>query len=290
MNLLLESPEERPVLFETTGIRVVRNPKNGFVVGYLHHTADPLKRSPQWRKEAMSGMTAAQVARELDMDAGAAMGERAFPEITTRRNDIIVPYPYPVFPDGQKFYGGFDYGMQNPSAFNVYTVVGGVTFQVWELYEPCKNINEFVHKMIACPYWGRIVYIAADPHIADMRFYDLQGLGNSIKRQFEERGVKNLILANNSEAAWMGMMKQHWRGEVITFKIFDCCVNTITEFTGAHYETFKGQVMTRNFKEVLADINNHSMDATKYFMLTFGDAKYQQNNVKYPKMVMKWRR
>ena len=40
---------------------------------------------------------------------------------------------------------------------------------------------EFAQKMRDCPYWERLRYIAADPHIADLRHFGKDGNGASIR-------------------------------------------------------------------------------------------------------------
>jgi hypothetical protein len=127
-------------------------------------------------------MSEAKFQREYNIDYGAMFGERVFPEAITHQDKIIVqPKDYPVFPTGQVYYGGFDYGMRNPSSFHVYTIWDGVVYAIWELYEPCKNIKDFVWKLKACPYWDSIRFIAADPSIAGLRHYNKDGNGASIR-------------------------------------------------------------------------------------------------------------
>jgi hypothetical protein len=278
------------VIHDTKGLRIVRNGKNQFVVITLHHTADPDKCSPAWRKEAHAGMSDAQFAREYDIDYGAMFGERVFPEMLSHKDRIVVGEPYPAFPSGQVYFGGFDYGMRNPSAFNVYTIWDGIVYAVWELYEPCRNINDFSAKLLACPYWDKLRWIAADTHIADLRHYGSDGLGASVLDQFVQRGIHKFVLAPNSEDAWLTIIHKHWGDpEEPTFKIFDCCPNLIREFGDASYVGQKnaGAVFTANAKEGIADVNNHALDACKYLFLML-PKQLDQKNAKYPSMVRKW--
>ena len=116
-------------------------------------------------------MSPAKFSREYDIDYGALFGERVFPEITMNKANIVINEPYPEFPADQVYWGGFDYGLRNPSSFHVYTYYDGVLYCVWELYEPCKNIIDFSSKILSCPYYSSIRAIASDPHISDLRLF-----------------------------------------------------------------------------------------------------------------------
>lgn len=247
------------------GLTLRRN-KNGFTVLRLHYTADPAKRSPEWIAEARSGMDEARFLREYEIDYGAARGRKVFPEIALNRSSIVVSPPYPTFPSSHPFYGGFDYGLRNPSAFLVFTWWDSILYCVWELYKPCLNIFSFADEMRSCPYWSQIRWIAADPHIADRRYHNSIGNPSSILNQFIEAGITRLSLAPNSEEAWLALIRQYWSGEP-RFRIFSSCVNTIREFEEAVYDE---PLTTRrpHLTEHIADYNNHALDACKYFMLS----------------------
>jgi hypothetical protein len=277
------------ILHESEGLKIVKNDKNQFVICTLFFNADPKKRSAAWRREAEAGMTPAKFAREYLIDYGAQFGERVFPELLAHQDKIILHEPYPVFPTDQVYYGGFDYGMRNPSSFHVYCVWDGITYCVWELYEPCKNIKEFSAKMRDCPYYEQLRWIAADPHIADLRHYGRDGNGASIMDQFRDHGIRKFVLASNDEEAWLGIMRRHWTDneEDPTFRILDRCPNMIEEFKGAVFAQTKQAIMSANPKEAIADVNNHAMDDCKYYMLT-APKNHQQSPLKFPIMVNKW--
>lgn len=281
--------DNHTVLHQSIGLNVRLNAKNKFCVVTLHHTADPAKRSPEWREEARMGMSPAKFAREYDIDYGALFGERVFPEIVTNKASIVVNAPYPEFPQDQVYFGGFDYGLRNPSSFHVYTFYDGIWYCVWELYEPCKNIIEFSGKMLSCPYWPKIRLIAADPHIADLRHFGKDGNGASIRDQFVEFGPgRKMILSSNDEAAWLGQMRKHWHDpNNVTFRIFDTCSFMIWEFERAVYSGMREAVASKNPRESIADVNNHAMDDCKYLMLLCPHPQ-QRKDVKFPIMVKKW--
>jgi len=256
------------ILYEDTGLQIKRNDNNGFCVVRLHYTADPRKRSEVWKREAQAGMRPSDWAMEYEIDFSALSGDLAFPEIREHKGHIVVRRPYPEFGPDMPYWGGLDYGSRNPSSVHFYTIHEGITYCVWELYEPCVNIDEFVYKVKSFPYWASVKYIAADPTIFGRTTRNSRGLPSSMYELFMEKGLTKLIRGNNNEQAWLAKMKEHWSDpNRITFKIFDCCKNMIQEFEGAVYASMSDkQKASKNWRETLADHNNHAMDDCKYYM------------------------
>lgn len=73
-----EAPEELPSDDELTGtyfnlrevcngVKTWTNPSNGFVVTRVHYTADPAKRSAEWKKQARRGLTWSEWMREYEI-------------------------------------------------------------------------------------------------------------------------------------------------------------------------------------------------------------------------------
>ena len=83
-------------------------------------------------------------------------------------------------------------------------------------------------------------------------------------------------------------MHQYWGNPADPiFKIFSCCPQMIQEFeTAAYPKQTDRQMLGKNFKEKIADVNNHAMDDCKYFMLS--GSRLRQNTFKNPTMVEKW--
>jgi len=72
-----------------------------------------------------------------------------------------------------------------------------------------------------------------------------------------------------AEQAWIAMIRKHWDSDEPTFKIFDCCPNQIHEFEVAVYTNqSQRQLLGASYYETIADVNNHSLDDCKYFMLS----------------------
>lgn len=58
-------PQER--LFPMPGIEIWKNPKNKFCVMEIHYTADPAKRSPQWKEDVSASMPRRDFLREYEI-------------------------------------------------------------------------------------------------------------------------------------------------------------------------------------------------------------------------------
>ena len=274
------------IIHQQHGLTIKRNPKNKFVVATLYYFADPDKRSPEWEAEARTGMSEAQFRKEFLIDYTALFGEKAFPEIIVNKENIVIP-KFEIRKD-QDCWGGFDYGSKNPAAFVVFTIVDGVTVALWELYEPCQNIQVYAQKMRDCPYWDNIRYIAADPSIWFNNQQLREGNITSIYHYFTESGIYNFIKGNTDEAAWVAKVRQHWAAEP-TFKIVESCPNLIDEFQSIVYSAPLVKQNTTIPRDALADYNNHALDATKYFMNS-DPSTLQQKEFKWPIMVNKWKR
>lgn len=259
------------LLHSQQGLKIVRNKQNGFVVATLHFLADPRKRSKDWLVESKRGMSDAKWQQEFNISYDAMLGEKVFPEIKTRQNEIVLhtgPFQFNDWPHSLPMWGGLDYGARNPTSFHVYTAVDGCIYAIWELYEPCKDIRAYVEKLKDCPFWNQIRYIAHDPSMNTMSQRDMRdGRMTTVARNFIELGVTKLMAGNTDEQAWLTTMQKHWCSTDVTFKILHSCPHMIEEFENATYVSMtERQLETQNFREQLVDKANHAMDDCKYFM------------------------
>jgi len=257
------------LLHESTGLKIVKNDTNKFAVVTLHYLADPAKRSDTWKAEARAGMTPARWAKEYEIDYTALYGQRVFPEMATMRDKIVIPEPYPDYGPLQPFWGGFDFGQRNPSAFLTFTIDEGVLVLVHEIYEPCRNIEYFAQQILSSPYYGQMKYIACDPTIVQVKTRTNRlGQFVTLADLFAEHGVRKLVAGNVNETTWVEMMRRHWSNpDDPTFRIRSCCPNTINEFENAVYAGQSDkEILTETYRENIEDVRNHALDATKYLM------------------------
>lgn len=280
------------LLHESLGLKVVRNPKNQFIVASLHYTADPAKRSEQWKSEASAGMREANWRKEYEIDYLALFGTKVFPQFSQYKAKIVISDPHPEFPKSNPYWGGFDWGTRNASSFHVYTVFDGIIYSVWELFEPCTNLIAFAEKMKSCPYWERIKYIAADPSI----WAPTQVKGStlvSIHDLFWEQKITKFLRGNNKEEqTFITMLNNMWSNletEEPKFKIFSSCMNQIAELEMAVYVDQSNKLSSpKNLKEEISDYNNHSIDELKYFLLSRPQIT-NHKTITIPQMAKWWR-
>jgi hypothetical protein len=75
-----ELPEGPEIIDVMQGLKVWRNPVNRFFICRLHCSADPNKRSKEWREKTKAGMDAATFAREYDLVWEALEGKPVYVE------------------------------------------------------------------------------------------------------------------------------------------------------------------------------------------------------------------
>lgn len=284
-------PSNKIMLHSQEGLQIWRNSGNGMCVCRLHYSADPNKRSEEWLIEAKAGLSEGRYKKEYEIEWDALDGQKVFPEIITCRQQIVVPQEAFTFNANTKFWAGYDHGFRNSAAFIVFTEdESGTIYAVWELYEPCTNLLEFVAKLKQCPYWPKIKYIVADPALWDKRGYSSEGMPISPYEMFCQYGVRNFIKGNRHvEQSWLLLMKAYWGNkDDIQFKIMENCQCLIEEFEGARYPNMTEMMsQNKNVVETMVDKNNHAMDATKYWMTMH--RKLQQRNVNCRTMIYKWK-
>jgi hypothetical protein len=277
------------IIHEQLGLKIRRNANNRFVVCELDYFADPAKRSPEWAAEARSGMSAAAWAKEYLRDATAMYGQRVFPEIAAHRDKIVINPPFRDFGPQGAYWGGFDFGSRNPSAFIVYTLEDGVLYAIWELYEPCKTIPDLAAKIISCPYYNHLRYVACDPTIVNQKTRtNKYGALVTISDLLGEYGIKRLIPGHTDETVWLQTMRRHWADPSDpTFRILDSCPNLIHEFENAVFASQnEKQVLTETYREQIEDVHNHALDATKYLMNSKPTVNFRR--FRDPQMARRW--
>jgi len=113
------------------GVTEWRCPRNGVHVVEVHYTADPAKRDPAWKREAMRGMPPRGWQREFEIAFDLAGGEPVLPEYVPAE----MRRPFPVNP-GARLLRGWDFGQVCPATvfaqLDVHGRLGFVGELVWE--------------------------------------------------------------------------------------------------------------------------------------------------------------
>lgn len=270
---------DTPVLYEDVGFRVWRNPVNRFVVAWVHFTADPAKRDPEWERETRATIGSdAKFEQEYNINFRAMGGERAFPQVVADRPRIVLAPPYPDDDAYVRYFAGLDYGVRNPSAFVVFgqsrNDTGAACYDaLFEYYRAVDSLSELSDAILECPFYDRLAWIACDPSMKQRRGADAQGALTNILTQLVQLGVRKAVPAlTNREDQFLTVMREYWsrlddRGPLLRFRA--SCPQTIREFETATFaELGARSALVHNPTEKLVDRNNHAIDATKYALLT----------------------
>jgi hypothetical protein len=84
-------------------------------------------------------------------------------------------------------------------------------------------------------------------------------------------------------------MRLDWSPEEPTYKIFSRCANLIREFESAVYASMSDKMqMKSNYREQMADYNNHALDADKYFKNSKAKLKLATHSAKPRRMLERW--
>lgn len=249
-----------------------------------HYSADP-KKDPErlgaeWHKNAVMkpgydgdyNSPGWQTEMEINYEAGA--GAPVFPFLNARSPIFIDSFVPSDIIHGNKgkgirphrFFAGYDYGTQNPSAFVVISVdEEGKLYWVWELYEPCENMAEHVARIKSCPYWNQIEKVVCDPSIMSKTQQGANGL-MTLAEQFELHGLHLERGRRAQDVPIAHMLKStYWvNPEEPTAFITKSCPNTAKEMMELVYEQFSSSAveLRRNAPEKIRQKNNHAFDAT----------------------------
>ncbi|HUR99066.1 MAG TPA: hypothetical protein VMZ26_13450 [Pyrinomonadaceae bacterium] len=136
------------------GIEVWRNPKNKFFVFQLHYSANPHKRSSEWRAAAKSGMPLAQWNQEYEIQWDSFAGMPVYPDFDSKRHLIHEP---PRAIPGLPLLRGWDFGL-TPACI-VAQLVEDQLFVLREYTETNMGAERFSEKVLsACavefPGWS----------------------------------------------------------------------------------------------------------------------------------------
>lgn len=164
--------------FPMPGVELWKNPKNQFLVFQLHYTANPLKRSEDWRKSTASNLTRAKFMQEYEITWETWSGKPIYPDFNKRIHSTETP----LEPErGLPLLRGWDFGL-TPACI-VAQLQGQQLVVLKEFVAFGKGIKRFCEEDVlpGCrmlfPSWG-------DPMRDWLDFIDPAGLQ---KAQTDER-------------------------------------------------------------------------------------------------------
>lgn len=109
----IDSPVDMPavtpekVSYPMQGVRIWMNPKNRFMVFELHYTADPKKRSPEYKESVKASMPLMEYLREYELHWDTFEGFPVYPEFSKLHKTREKPEPMAGLP----MVIGFDFGL-----------------------------------------------------------------------------------------------------------------------------------------------------------------------------------
>lgn len=291
-------PQMRGVYDMLPGGRLPRGMRSwvtpsGIPVLEIHYTADPDKdpqteRGKAWLDMASSrfkgGVRGPRWQREMEINYEASGGDLVFPHLSDPNTPVFIPAISAKEVRQRKMIlrAGYDYGTRNPAAFIVWAedIDTGDEYAIWELYEPCLDLDEHVAKIKACPYMasGKISDIYCDWSLRNKTQQTQAGL-KSILELFAERGLYMVPGRKGADLTLVQLLTTSWGadGEKAAtwasgersgrrYYITDACPNTQREFRGAKWDAHTSQstALRNNNPEKLMNKNNHAIDASAY--------------------------
>jgi hypothetical protein len=256
----------------------------------LHWTLHPFK-DEQWYANEKLRRTPREVAQELDIDYEASGSERVFNlkfNQTLRQNVVIEPFE---IPEHWAFRGGLDYGTRNKSAFHVFVKdYDGTEICIFEWRRNMEDLKaegfngsmvQAIAQMLMqkCPYYNLLDHIRADPNLWVKNQNSPDGM-TSIVRQIEDeikllkteahKKTVGFVEGAQSDIACIEVVNSFWADpENPQLKFFKSCPGIIEEYEELMWEDWSdSQQEKRNKKEKILDKNNHSWDASKYYLMS----------------------
>jgi len=140
--------------------------KKGWAVLQIHYTADPDKRSPEWKQAAMDSMPDRQsFNREFEIDWTSTTGlpfyQLFYEKYVEDRAYFIRPQEPP--PSGAMIYRGFDFGFRKPACLWVWQSADGI----------CRVLREFCPENIdVFEFRDAVRYLSGEIALDDKTFHN----------------------------------------------------------------------------------------------------------------------
>lgn len=217
--------------------------------------------------------------KEFEMDPHAASGKPVFPELRQWEDRIFVPLRRVVkdgiIPDWWPRYAGFDWGRNNPTAFELATITpDGTLIFYWEYYQRDSKPHQTDAICKAHPDWEKITYVVHDPSMESMTAF-----GGGVRREDQEKSLSeifsqlgwNLIPGRRGDDnAFATSLYRAWESlDNPKIIVTQSCPNLWNELVHLRFDELNtSQIMKRNTPEKIVDKDNHAFDAVKYLVMS----------------------
>lgn len=247
----------------------------------LHYTCD-LNRNPKTEngmlwfqkviKDYKGGMNNPDWQQEMEIDFTIRKGTVVFDYLTQMEQKLLFSITdHPAsFWDLCKFYGGFDWGIQNNAAFTcVAEDPTGKFWVVWEWNGKKKTPEQCAIAIRECPFFSKLEWIAADPTMWTENQARKDGF-TSFYRIFNEEIPQELSL---------NLMAAHGRSDTqMVTKLHSWFTQpepkmNVSYAAPDYWKELKGLKWAevgqdKNLSEKLVDKDNHQWDSVKYIILS----------------------
>lgn len=271
------------------GMEVVRQSVSEYLSVFLHHTADPEKRSAEWKAFARKGIPPEDWAQEMDIDFKAKSGKKALSVFERWKHRIVVPWFEP--PKWWPRWSSHDYGLTNPYSCHFYTMGPDRTiYAYWEHYlagplnihlDAIKAHEDFgvlrnrILDSTAWKAWNQSAGMTAEGLTTHMV--------KSIAQMHEDAGVAVIPASSQvQDRVKIQAFLSHWDEDRLkagfqpTFKIMDSCHSMIDEIPGIRWKKLSYQAQLEGqVSEQLVDAHNHAFDEASYALLHLADPEIE---------------
>lgn len=244
----------------TEGITEYKTPQ-GIHVLRVHYTADPDKRSEQWKEEQRRGMTYAAWEREYEISFSVFDGKAWYPEF---RYDFHVAKAPLAYSEGRPILRGWDYGLTPATVFTQTTAKGQLMLLYPELQSTDCGI--LAH--------GKVVKAESATYFRNTPFTDYGDPAGNQRAQTDEKTANQVLRAEYGISVLPGHVAFEARDTAIRkllttmtpdgqpMLIVDPrCAWIIAAFTGGYH---RKEVAGRYLEEPEKNEYSHIIDAFGY--------------------------
>lgn len=258
-----------------------KNSHNGFFVGAVHYTADPLKRSEEWFENATRRFRRDQIEREFEIDFDSRAGQKAFGYLNQNPGRWLIKDIefQDLLRSNWRIIASLDYGTTNPTAIHFYAIDECRRFYaVFEFYKP-SNVREIakvlkgVHPDYKHPLWRRCERVVVDGAIFK-KDQDTGGEGhNSIGDLLYEQGIYTMERATKDRLAGLERIRDALSPSPADGRpsLYFCerCPNLWKELNELVYDELPPHLLlNKNQKEDIVAKNDHAYDALRYALMS----------------------
>ncbi len=244
------------------GMRVGVNPGNGFTVVEIHYTADPEKRTQEWKAEAHKGIPVARWEREYELKWDVPAGAAVHPDFKTN----LHVHDHNVIPTaGLPIVRGWDFG-RTPSCIMLQQVGPHVNV-IDEIYEFDTGVDRF--SQMVGEYCG--------VHYPGFQFVDYGDPSGWSPNEVDERTTRETVERNlgiTMQKGLAGIEERLIAVDAFLCRIIDgrpkmmfnpSCEWTIDAIDGGYHFSERGRITRQRKKRVpVKDDFSHIMDALQY--------------------------